>query len=512
MPPPIRKEIGMIDWGLLYLTATCMMPLIIRIQPGSEDSRNMVFAIMIGGFILANTVVGNDVVVMSRSTVPAMVLAVWIMASMLWTETNKSAMEVITWISYLTVFMSVQGRDPVPAVVVISTIGTACSSYQLYLHYKKKFTPLCTYGGNTNHNSAFLITSMISSVWGIAHVGPVFILPAMITGVAVALGGCRGGMVSLVAVLIFLLASVVGEWAIVATIASVVLGMIYLSKSDPEGELRRSAYNRVMLFWAAVRMIHKKAVFGYGMDMFRKLLPEEQRKMSEEPTGLSSHRVHNDHLELMVEVGLVGYALLVYLLFQSGYSLEYYALIVSIAITGMFFFPLREVHTAAPFWILAGLLGSWEVTGVASTSAMGKVVIFLLVLAVMKVAVRKFIALCLFDSGVRAQDSAEKVRMLDLAIAMDPHNTRFLSSALVPNHKDDPEKTLRYAMDAWSTFNGDMMKWGILDQLSRSLHGVKKSSMVRWAVSEALSYNKVYFKSLQMDLIIRKEGKGGDKE
>lgn len=499
----------MIDWSMAYLTAAALLPYLVRVQPDNEESRNTVFVVLMGLYVFAKVIMGGGVFLIGEAAIVAMVLLGWMTASMLWTRTNKSAMEVCTWGAYMALFIACMGRSPDIPVVILSVIGTAWSVSQIFRRIIGSIRWDRLFAGNPNHNSAFLLICMVASIWGIEHVDPLMVVPAILIGIAVAIGECRGGVVTLLAILAVILVNVMGAWAVPVVVAASAIAavVIYL---DPK---KLSSPSRVVMFRAALRLIAKSPVYGHGMNSFRKDFPNEQRKLGVFGEPYHTHRVHNDHLETAVEVGLIGYALLWFLLMSpESWTMHYLLIILVIAVNGLFFFPLRETHTAAPFWLLVGTVGVWSMDVRLVLHPLVLVVILGACGAAMAMAVRKFLALCYYSVGVKSQDLDKKIELLDTAIALDPHNTRFLSAAMVPNSGRDPDKTAKYAMDMVSTNNGDMVLWGILDQFARVMRRVGVNSLAKQATDEALLFHSGYKNSLFMRGVLSRTigEEGGD--
>ena len=107
--------------------------------------------------------------------------------------------------------------------------------------------------------------------------------------------------------------------------------------------------DRMEIYLDAARRARDRILVGRGLNYYRDL-----------PYG----RVHNDHLEIVGEIGLIGYGLFLSIFLMSSIDVFGWATLLAVFVSGLFFFPLREVHTAAPFWAMMGAFcasgGDWS--------------------------------------------------------------------------------------------------------------------------------------------------------
>ena len=121
---------------------------------------------------------------------------------------------------------------------------------------------------------------------------------------------------------------------------------------------------RWKIYKSAIKGIHPRYLTGRGLNYFR---------------DTDYGRVHNDHIEIVGEIGIIGYVLLLNVLYHLNLDPIMLCLLFAVFMSGMFFYPLREIHTAVPFWIM---LGAGSTAGDWSTLPL-KIAVFISILMIM---------------------------------------------------------------------------------------------------------------------------------
>jgi hypothetical protein len=285
----------------------------------------------------------NGQLLVDSITISVFTIALWLFASLIWTETKYSVLELFSWLSYLLLFMAARTVKTEYIMWLLIPNGVYLSSYQLYLQIKhrntdwqKKKVGITTFPlfGNSNHNASFMLTSFYAALWLSIYSTPIMWIFTIILGIAIVRTKCRGAIVALFVSLLSFLCMIKSEMIIYTLILLFVL-------SIPGGKrfLSGSFKDRFDIYIDAIKKIHPRWITGRGLNFFR----------------LTKYgRVHNDIIEIVGEAGLIGLFLFIMLFVQIKFDPVILSCLIAFVIAGMFFYPLREVHTAVPFWIIMG--------------------------------------------------------------------------------------------------------------------------------------------------------------
>jgi hypothetical protein len=249
-------------------------------------------------------------------------------------------------------------------------------------------------------------------------------------------------------------------------------------------------------------MIAGKPLTGWGLGAYKKELPRVSAEINETRTfraastlarnkGIEmnrrSARVHNDHLEIMAEVGIPGYLLYLYLFANLSIDPLVLGLIVAFATSAFFFFPFREVHLAAPFWALMG-----SASPAAFTPVFLPLPLKLTVLAILVIIAAKALHFFLgqwyserakYDPGLTAQ---QRLALIDEALLHEPRSGHYLSDAAFAWAKVNPVKAFNYACRALVDYDGNRELHGVHDLFARDLIAAGESNVCAWAENRAL--------------------------
>ncbi|MDO8722213.1 MAG: tetratricopeptide repeat protein, partial [Syntrophales bacterium] len=137
------------------------------------------------------------------------------------------------------------------------------------------------------------------------------------------------------------------------------------SALDPSSE---SASARLAV-WANTLDLVRDHPFGVGINNWKVVYPEYSRsQIIDKATTSETHfeEVHNDYLQMMAEIGIIGFAFYLWILVSiiricwkssdAKYSPFFLWCIVGFMTTSFFSFPLQMPVTSLFFWLIAGLI------------------------------------------------------------------------------------------------------------------------------------------------------------
>jgi hypothetical protein len=391
-----------------------------------------------------------------------------------------------------------------PIIFVPGFIFAAVGLYYYNETHPAKRWPIF---GNSNHHGAFLLLPLFIGLYLTLNTSWWFAPFTVVIALGLALSSCRGAQIAAITGLMYV-ACLQTPW-LMALIPAGMIGAWLMVRKERDHR-HSSKQHRFSLIIAALMMIRKKPLAGYGLRTFRREYPAIVPELiSHRLTkyfyargttieSQNSHRVHNDHLEIIVELGLIGYLLFISIFTSfSWFSPILAGAIVAIAVDGLFFFPLREAHTAFPFWLLAGAMASTGAATMAISPYFALIFILIVGRLIYGVAV-KTIGLFYYDCSVKTpitpnpEDEAgkrkltEKQRYLDAAIRNDPYNNIYLTEGYYYNVFQHKEAAYQYASRCMENYDGGKVKWGIADQYARALINLGGFGVAKMALKYAL--------------------------
>lgn len=315
-----------------------------------------------GVWMLANGVT----IPLDGVTVGSIALAVWMLASILWSQKTLCIYELFNWFSYLLLFTAARQIPTEHAMWVLIPNSILFAAWQLWNHRKYELTDeakLYPVFGNSNHNAAFLLVGFYASLW-LAEKYPFMYVASLVMGCAIVLSRRRGPLLALIS-------SLLAAILLTGSEAIVYLLLIIVFLAIPNRQRIMNTFNGMLLsdrweiYKHAWSKIGPRYLMGRGLNYYR---------------DTKYGRVHNDFLELTGEIGIIGLALFGNVFLQMNLSPIMVCAVVAYFIDAMFFYPLRETHTAAPFWVMAGSatgvglpssLLPLQIAGILSVAAIG---------------------------------------------------------------------------------------------------------------------------------------------
>jgi hypothetical protein len=284
------------------------------------------------------------------------------------------------------------------------------------------------------------------------------------------------------------------NWQIGIGASAVAFVVAFLVYCKWPHHVEKSLLGRIGLYRAAVELIRQKPVMGWGLNSYAKELPETDTvTLSATDENKRSHRVHNDHLEIIVEVGVIGYILIASLFSSISYDPIIFGLLVAFTVCACFFFPLREVHTAAPFWAVMGSSAGGILTPVFLPP-----IVIILVCAIIIAMTMKTLKIFRgqwyseMAKNKKGITHTEKLALYDIALENDPDNGGYLSDAAYLNFETDPVKSFHLMERAVVNYDGERRKHQIYDLYTRCLIRAGETKIGLWAENRALQLEEGY--------------------
>ena len=461
--------------------------------------RSIPFILATCGYVLYSLVAGVNIPV-DNITLIVGCIAAWLTASLVWSDTKRSTFELFNLLACLVLFMAARTIPLMITAFAVFSMGTVFAALETYYVIKRRRLPAVDETisfGNGNHTGAFMLTSLFAGLWLTVNLSMWFIPFLFCILFTLIISRCKGailgGIVAVIAILF-----VTGAWQISALIlSSCVAYVLRLFGTIPN--VKASIGGRIWIHLAAIEMIVKKPLTGWGLDSYRKELPDINAKIQKgklydyvgeklnDNMNTRSHRVHNDHLEIMAEAGIPCYLLFVYLFSSIAYDPIILGLFIAFIIHALFFFPFREVHTAVPFWVIMGSVAGGKI-GVVTMPLLVKSLIACFVVVVVIQTLHKFLGQWYSEKAKRTTGITEKEKLecIDIALLHDPHNGGYLSDAAFYYSKVDQVKAFSFAQRAFVGYDGKRVKHGICDLFARCLIGAGIIKVCHWAEDQSL--------------------------
>jgi hypothetical protein len=357
--------------------------------------------------------------------------------------------------------------------------------------------------GNSNHVGSFLLIPLFIGLWLSFNVAWLIFPLVLVIGVAIALNECRGSHIAAVAGLLFIICNY-NIWWLLAVPALLVIALFLLRKNIT------SLRHRAILLLTAILLIKKAPLFGHGMRTYRReyanIIPEllnnklyKSLFVNDSPEHWTSHRLHNDFLEIIFELGIIGFVLFVMIFTSLSWdNIFFTSAILAVAVHCLFFFPLRECHTAFPFFALAGYMAGFSGTPI-NVNPFIAIVISLIIARILYGIFVKLVGLLYYhySSKIGVLPNVEdengkkllelKQAYLNKAIQCDPYNNIYLTGGYYYNVFYNPEIAFQFASRCFENYDGGKVKWGVADQYARALLRLGGFGVAKMAAKYALS-------------------------
>lgn len=461
--------------------------------------RSIPFILTTCGYVLCALMFGVNIP-MDNITLIIGCIAAWLLVSLTWTNTRLSVFELFNLLSCLMLFTAARTVPLVITALVVFATGASFAAVEIIRIFTRRRLPevnevVCF--GNGNHTGAFMLISLFVGVWLTINLSVWFIPFVGFVGFTLVISKCKGAVVGFIAgsVVMFIM---LGAWPAAALVCVAVTAFV-LRRFGSIPYVQRSIGGRVWLCLAALEMIVKKPFTGWGLNSYQKELPDIIAEITKsklhkyvgeklkEEINARSHRVHNDHLEVMAEVGITGYLLFVYFFSSiTAYDPIILGLLIAFLVHACFFFPFREVHTAVPFWAIMGSMTGGTI-GIVAIPLLVKILIACIVVAVIIQTLHKFLGQWYSEAAKNKNvTEQQKLKRIDIALLHDPYDTGYLSDAAFYYSKIDPIQSFLYAARCFIHYDGSRMKHGIYDLFARTLIEATEQKICNYIEDKAL--------------------------
>ena len=477
----------------------------------------LIFIAGIAGIItLVHGVNASWSIINDYGAISMLCFALWIMASITWTESSQSVYESYAFISLL--FLSYLCRYADPGVILgtIMVMGVAFSLPSIYYKLKKEKDLMKRHFifGNQVHNAAFTIIPLFISLWATINISPYFAIASLIMFANFWVNPSRGAIIGLAAGLFTTSTLMFGYWSLLSLIVVPILIFDHYCLKERDKKRRIGHFLSRFIYWtAAVQMIRRRYLYGHGLNMFRKLYPDINPSLFTNPKMVelykktggiernTGHRPHNDLLDITVELGLIGlliFCSIFYYINWSSIDPLFIGAFVAYAVMSMFFFPLREVHTSIGFWAFVGVLMGQGVTVPVTIDPVLGIVAIAIILRILYATGVKFMGLYFFNRAMNPKLVSEREANIRAAVGCDPYRSRYLMYAFLFHVEKHPELAFEYSMRQLMHFDGGKVKWGVYDQFARAVMRYPSLNIAEAYVLKALRICPEYERSKEL--------------
>lgn len=469
-----------------------------------EEGRNLVSILVTGLFLLIWLLSGSLPFIWDTTTILVMCFAGWMIASMFWNNSRQGAQDLYMMISGLVVFLVARSIPLNILAPILFLPGFIFAAHSVCFRNSTDPKKIWFIFGNQNHTGNFFLIPLFVGLWMTLNVSYFIALSLPVIIYALILTKCRGAQIGAIMGALFFACSL-SLWSLFLIPIGVIAAWLIIRSRGKD--FYESTSGRISLFVAALMLIKNSPLSGYGLRTFRREYPAIIPQILEHKLfkrlyargtaiqSATSHRIHNDHLEIILELGLVGYAIMIAIFATLAWSVNplLSAGVIAIAVSGLFFFPLRECHTAFPFWALAG--GLVTATGTLILNPIIALVLALVVIRLMYGVGVKLLGLFYYDRAVRIAISPEveseqltlRQNYMNMAIKCDPYNNIYLTEGYYYNVFHNPETAFQYASRCFENYDGGKVKWGVADQYARALMRLGGFGVAKMAGKYALS-------------------------
>jgi len=208
-----------------------------------------------------------------------------------------------------------------------------------------------------------------------------------------------------------------------------------------------------------------------------------------------ARRPHNDYLETLVEIGVIGLFLwlgFVVLSILGAHDPEIVGGLLAGATGMMFFYPQRVIGIGLPFYALAGmgLAQATPATILPVSPVAGLILAAVAVLLAWRFGFQYIRGVRFFFKGMLSNpNKAEASDYLMKALHCDPKNGYYLAEAARVFVKKAPALALQYSQQAINHYDGEKLEWSLWKQLGSMLLANNAVHAARAAFGMALYLN-----------------------
>jgi len=484
----------MIDY--IYVGLACILVPILRMRGlfGMEDFKNHVLTILSIGSLLYHIIIyGQIPYVTSAAGIWFLYFLCLLTISILWSiNKTDSIFDLVRWFS-LFYFFIICSRLPaeyvLTAVFITAPFMAAYGLSQQFFSkdfidpfYTKtlyKFKKCFAWLGNTNYIGAYLTPCFFIGLSLTFYSSYFWFFGVIPIAVALFFARCRaawlGTLIGIISIGLYFQFKFLSHWLLIAD-AVIFFFIIKFMLKHYSKMLNDSFLGRIYYWKASWELIKKYPLFGLGPRAFRYHLINTQAEMNRiDPTilgnlidkpknpSLSAKRAHNDHIETLLEIGFVGFALWVGILIMVLSNLSQnpflFGGIIAVIVNSAFFFSIRTSATALPImalWANSTLQQAAIQISFLPGLILVAVILYIAYLFVFKRLKGNFYFLKLEDIA-KIEDKKNIGKFSLETIKAEPTNNIYLQhhAALYRNHIEG----LISALKAIFYYDGTILKW-----------------------------------------------------
>ena len=430
--------------------------------------------------------------------------------SMCWTSNyHQSLIDMCYWLSMLFIY-EISKFVPLEFLMVIITLPIAFL-FPIALWQKLQKNPhVGSVYGNANHLGSHCVIMFFAALWLTINISLWNVIP--LTAVVMALiiaEECKSAYISILVGSGYVLYSLaptqysyvgIGVLSIVVTI--ILIRKLYIrpvrsvmnkriwayanEQSIKTGKTVKECYEKryaeekdkppvysarlghLMAVWSCIK---RKPVLGWGLRSFRReqffgvdRILRKNPKAFDKIISPSTHRLHCDILEFWHELGIVGFALFILILYKIPYSADPIVTggIIAVLLLSTMFFPLREAYTAIPFFAMAGALSPAKSVLISPTLMLVTATLAISYICYI-VAVKRIISLYYWFKVPTAKNEHDYTKALRNAHLLDPFNNQILMHLFGQTIKTNSEFALNCVMRMTEHFDGTITAAAVLE-------------------------------------------------
>jgi hypothetical protein len=441
---------------------------------GSHDFKAILFSSVVWGYWLLTGVPFHPLLT---------AIIIWFILSVAWSShMGNSINDLLMILALFTVIFASQGVDKFLIMLFSFIPAAGMAGLEIYQWYKKQ--PPDRRGalfGNTNHSGIYFVINFFIGLWMSYNISLLFLPFSILLMLGIMASRCRAAILALCVGMGVVLFKEVGNIATIIICSGIGMITILQQRSGDPAYVRRGFHGRWELFQKTFKMIAEKPIWGWGLGTFRK---EHQTRLPAFP----SHRVHNDILEILFEVGIVGLALVTYFFYTLSWNDQFLsAALIAGIISSCFFFTFRESHTAAPLMALCGLslppIATYVIPPVISGIA------FMAILYILWIhVIKKIVALVWYGIGSFKKDKDEQEMYVSKAVKWYP-SSEYLSRYSYYRQFKDPGNAYDIAAKIVYDYDGRVVLWEAWDQMARASYRIGAINLAKYFNEKSLVIN-----------------------
>ena len=405
------------------------------------------------------------------------------------------AFSTIQWLCVLWLLLVSRAVMPIVIMIEIYIIGIFYSFFQMKEIVTSDNEETKVFFGNSNHNGAYYMISLLVGIYLMININYLFLIPNALLLLVIVLGHSRSAILSALFTLPIqfgLIPSLI-VWGILGL---GIARIVWNGKLGTRSNAHDTLIYRGIFAWMAIKLIKQSPIFGHGLESFRRnnnlmynSFPDGWAKdfISHRPqnTNIGSHRIHNDHLELMVELGIPGYIAFLLIFMFIPFDPFYLSLVVGVGICGLMFFPLREIHTSLPFYVLVGIFAYQSLTFNPSP-IITLFIIYYLSFIGWEVYLK---GRALFAHGkmMVSQNLTDISTSAAMALEYAPTDSKYLMHAAAIAAPYSIEEAYDYSSRALYLYDGESKLWELYHQLATIILTTNVLDLAKITLNKALN-------------------------